>query len=86
VILSRTCWRMHELGMSQSVLAQKFGMSQPAISMAVKRGEQVVNFHGFSLLNTQSTYKLKSLKSQIHKNFIDRNGYFVLLSSYFMLK
>jgi len=37
--------------MSQSVLAQKFGMSQPAISMAVKRGEQVANFHGFSLVN-----------------------------------
>ena len=42
---------MHELGMSQSVLAQKFDISQPVISMAVKRGEQVLNFHGLSLLN-----------------------------------
>ena len=50
--LSIICyWCMHELGMSQSALAQKFGISLPAISMAVKRGEQVVNFHGFSLLN-----------------------------------
>jgi len=49
---------MRELGMSQSVLAQKFSMSQPAISMAVKRGEQAVNFYGFALLNKQSTYKL----------------------------
>ena len=45
-------WCMRELGMSQRVLAKKFDISQPAISMAVKRGEQVVNFHGFSLLNT----------------------------------
>jgi predicted transcriptional regulator len=43
---------MRELGISQGVLAQKFGISQPAISMAVKRGEQVVNKHNFSLLNT----------------------------------
>jgi len=44
-------WCMNELGMSQSVLAQKFDMSQPAISMTVKRGEQVVNLRGFSLPN-----------------------------------
>ncbi len=33
-------WAMRELGINQGVLAQKFGISQPAISMAVKRGEQ----------------------------------------------
>ena len=45
-------WATRELGISQGVLAQKFGISQPAISMAVKRGEQVANFYDFSLLNT----------------------------------
>ncbi|MFH2219593.1 MAG: hypothetical protein ABII68_08035 [Pseudomonadota bacterium] len=44
-------WAVRELGISQGVLAQKFGISQPAISMAVKRGAQVVEFHDFSLLN-----------------------------------
>lgn len=45
-------WTVRDLGISQGVLAQKFGISQPAISMAVKRGEQLVNFHDFSLFNT----------------------------------
>jgi len=45
-------WAKREIGISQGVLSQKFGISQPAISMAVKRGEQVVNKHNFSLLNT----------------------------------
>ena len=49
-------WCMRELGMSQSVLAKKFGISQPAISMAVKRGERLVNFHGLSLLNTSARF------------------------------
>ena len=45
-------WAMRELGISQGVLAQNFGISQPAISMAVKRGEQAVNPHNFTLLDT----------------------------------
>jgi putative transposase len=45
-------WAVRELGISQGVLAQKFGITQPAISMAVKRGKQVVNKHNFSLINT----------------------------------
>ncbi len=44
-------WAMREIGISQGVLAQKFAISQPAISMAVKRGEQVVNRNNFSLLD-----------------------------------
>jgi len=45
-------WAMRELGVSQSILAQQFGISQPAVSMAVKRGEQVVNQHKYTLLDT----------------------------------
>jgi len=44
-------WAMRELGISQGVLARKFGMSQPAISMAIKRGEQMANSHDFSLID-----------------------------------
>ena len=44
-------WCTRELGMNQVALAQKFGMSQPAVSMAVKRGEQVADRYGFSLLD-----------------------------------
>lgn len=43
-------WAARELGVSQSVLAQKFGISQPAVSMAAKRGDRLVNTYGFSLL------------------------------------
>ncbi|MEA1947616.1 MAG: transposase, partial [Thermodesulfobacteriota bacterium] len=45
-------WAMREIGISQGVLAQKFSISQPAISMAVKRGEEVVNRNNFSLIDT----------------------------------
>ena len=51
-------WCMRELGISQSALAKTFGMSQPAISMAVKRGEKVVKFHKFSLLAIFKLIKL----------------------------
>ena len=44
-------WAMCEIGISQGVLAQKFSISQPAISMAVKRSEQVVNRNNFSLID-----------------------------------
>jgi DNA-binding MarR family transcriptional regulator len=45
-------WAMREIGISQSVLAKKFSISQPAISMAVKRGEKVVNRNNFLLFDT----------------------------------
>jgi REP-associated tyrosine transposase len=44
-------WAMREIGISQGVLAQKFSISQPAISMAVKRGEKLVNRNNFSLID-----------------------------------
>ncbi|NIS78970.1 MAG: transposase [Anaerolineales bacterium] len=34
-------WAMRELGISQTVLAERFGISQPAVSMAVSRGERL---------------------------------------------
>lgn len=44
-------WGKCEIGISQDVLAQKFAISQSTISMAVKRGEVVVNRNNFSLLD-----------------------------------
>lgn len=35
-------WASRELGLSQVYLARKFGVSQPAISTAIKRGEKIV--------------------------------------------
>jgi len=43
-------WAMRELGISQSHLAQKFGISQPAVSMAVTRGADLAKLHNFSLI------------------------------------
>ncbi|MDP2644335.1 MAG: transposase [Desulfobacterales bacterium] len=46
-------WAVRELGISQAVLAEKFNISQPAVSMAVKRGEDLVRSRNFTLLNRQ---------------------------------
>ncbi len=42
-------WATSELGMSQSELGQKLKISQPAVSLSVKRGEQLVIRHNYSL-------------------------------------
>ena len=42
-------WSSKELGMSQVSLAGKFGVSQPAISAAIHRGEKIVNDRRFKL-------------------------------------
>ena len=44
-------WAVRELGINQEILAHKFGISQPAVSVAVKRGEQIVDKRKFSLYN-----------------------------------
>ena len=41
-------WSSKELGMSQVLLAGKFGVSQPAISVAIHRGEKIVNDRRFT--------------------------------------
>ena len=42
-------WASSELGLSQIYLAQKFGISQPSVSMSVKRGEKLVKEKSLSL-------------------------------------
>jgi hypothetical protein len=42
-------WATSELGISQSELGQKLKISQPAVSLSVKRGEQLVISHNYSL-------------------------------------
>ncbi len=34
-------WAMRELGISQSDSAERFGISQPAVTIAVRRGERL---------------------------------------------
>ncbi len=43
-------WAFNELGMNQTELAQKFGISQPAVSSAVRKGEKTVRTGGYELL------------------------------------
>jgi hypothetical protein len=43
-------WASSELGLSQIYLAQKFGISQPSVSMSVKRGEKLVKEKSLSLV------------------------------------
>jgi len=42
-------WATSELGISQNELGQKLKISQPAVSLSVKRGEQLVIRHNYSL-------------------------------------
>jgi len=44
-------WANRELGMSQSELSQKLKISQPAVSLSVKRGEQLALRHNYSLIS-----------------------------------
>jgi putative transposase len=42
-------WANLELGISMTTLAKRFGLSQPAVSMAVRRGEKLVRKNNYSL-------------------------------------
>jgi REP element-mobilizing transposase RayT len=44
-------WASTELGISQAVLSRKFGVSQPAVCAAIRRGEKIVNDKGLQLIN-----------------------------------
>jgi len=42
-------WAVRELGMSNTDVAKKLGISQPAVGYAVRRGEAIAKEHGFQL-------------------------------------
>ena len=42
-------WAVRELGVSNTELGRKLGVSQPAVGYAVKRGEEIANRNGFHL-------------------------------------
>lgn len=42
-------WAVRQLGVSATALAKKLGISQPAVSLSVKRGETIVGEKGLSL-------------------------------------
>ena len=44
-------WAVRELGISQVQLARMLRVTQPAVSMAVSRGEQLAIDHNFSIMN-----------------------------------
>ena len=45
-------WAVHELGMSATELARRIGITQPAVSQSVKRGEAIARENGFELVES----------------------------------
>ena len=45
-------WAVGELGISATELARRIGISQPAISQSVKRGETIAKENGFELMDS----------------------------------
>ena len=43
-------WTVRELGLSATALAKRLNISQPAVSIAVSRGEKIAKAKGFDLL------------------------------------
>ena len=43
-------WGVRELGLSGTMLAKRFGMSQPGVVYAVKRGERIAEEKGYRLI------------------------------------
>jgi REP-associated tyrosine transposase len=43
-------WAVRQLGVSETELARRFEMTQPAVSIAVKRGETLADAKGWRLL------------------------------------
>jgi len=44
-------WAVRELGMRMSELSRKLKLSQPAVSLSVKRGEKIAKEHQYSLID-----------------------------------
>jgi REP element-mobilizing transposase RayT len=44
-------WAARELGMSMTEAANRLGLTQPAVSIAVRRGEEIVRQKGYALLD-----------------------------------
>jgi len=44
-------WAVRELGISATELARRIGISQPAISQSVKRGEVIAKENGIKLMD-----------------------------------
>jgi len=42
-------WAVRELGMTATSLARKFGLTQPAVSISVKRGEKIAKEKGVNI-------------------------------------
>ena len=42
-------WAVRELGVSATALAERLGMTQPAVSISVKRGEKIAEEMGLQL-------------------------------------
>jgi hypothetical protein len=43
-------WASRELGLSMTGIANRLGLTQPAVSIAARRGEQIARHEGYSLL------------------------------------
>jgi len=44
-------WAVRELGMTATSLAKALGLTQPAVSISVKRGWKIADENGFQLLD-----------------------------------
>ena len=44
-------WAVRELGITMTELAVRLGLTQPAVSISVKRGEKLVKDNAYRLLN-----------------------------------
>jgi len=44
-------WAVRELGISATSLARKLGLTQPAVSISVKRGQAIADENGLQLLD-----------------------------------
>ena len=57
---------VRELGINQIQLALKFGISQPAASMAVSRGKELAKEYIFHIIYGQETYRLMYVSHVTH--------------------